>query len=88
MSNPGECDHLNLTKVEEDKEKGHSVFKCLGCGRLIAKDRQICTLCGDIPVDNIVDHMSRIHKFDVNRWNAVTGLGNNDRDQKVSKDLI
>jgi rRNA maturation endonuclease Nob1 len=51
------CDHANLVKIEEDKEQGHSLFKCLACGRLIAKDKNICTLCGGLPVDDITDHM-------------------------------
>lgn len=71
-----------------DTENGHSIFKCLCCGRLITKDKQVCTLCGDLPVDDIVDHMLRIHKFDINRWDAVTGLANNERDGNDSKDLI
>jgi hypothetical protein len=82
------CDHLNLEKIEEDTKQGHSLFKCLDCGRLIAKDKQLCTLCGDLPVDNISDHMLRIHEFDINRWDAVTGLGNKDRNWKDREDLV
>jgi hypothetical protein len=29
-------DHTNLVKVEEDKEKRQSVFKCLDCGKLLS----------------------------------------------------
>jgi hypothetical protein len=49
-----QCDHLNLEKIEEDTKQGHSLFKCLDCGRQIVKDKQLCTLCGGLPVDNIV----------------------------------
>jgi hypothetical protein len=80
-----QCDHLNLEKIEEDTKQGHSLFKCLDCGRQIVKDKQVCTLCGGLPVDNISDHMLRIHEFDTNRWDA---LGNKDRDGKDRRDLV
>ena len=84
-----ECDHLNLEKIEEDTKQRQSLFKCLDCGIMISKDKEQCTLCGDIPVDNITDHMSRVHQFDSNRWDAVTGLGDKDKNPgKDSKDLV
>jgi hypothetical protein len=32
--------------------------------------------------------MLRIHEFDINRWDAVTGLGNKDRNWKDREDLV
>jgi hypothetical protein len=87
--NKNQCDHANLEKVEEDTEQGHSSFKCLDCGRMIAKDKHICVQCGGLPVDDIVGHMLRVHGFDTNRWQAVTGLGDKDRDwRKDKEDLV
>jgi hypothetical protein len=84
-----QCDHLNLEKIEEDTKQGYSLFKCLDCGIMISKDKQLCTLCGDIPVDNITDHMLRVHEFDGNRWDAVTGLGDKNKNlRKDRKDLV
>ncbi len=69
------CDHTNLVKIEQDSEKGHSIFKCSDCGMLTSMDKHFCKLCGDLPVDDISEHMLQVHNFDVNRWDAVTGLG-------------
>jgi rRNA maturation endonuclease Nob1 len=67
------CNHFNLEKIETGKEQGHTLLRCSDCGHVIPK--QICTLCGSMPVDDITDHMLRVHDFDISRWNAVTGLG-------------
>jgi hypothetical protein len=42
---------------------------------LMPKDKHACKLCGDLPVDDINNHMLQVHGFDSNRWDAVTGLG-------------
>ena len=84
-----QCDHLNLEKIEEDTKQGHSLFKCLDCRIMISKDKQLCTLCGGIPVDNMTEHMLRVHEFDSNRWDAVTGLGDKDKNlRKDREDLV
>ena len=69
------CIHTNLLKIEGDDEQGQSAFKCLDCGKLTSMDKHFCKLCGDLPVDGISEHMLYVHNFDVNRWDAVTGLG-------------
>ena len=75
------CAHTILEKTQNENEKNQSVFKCLDCGKLTSMDEHICKLCGDLPVDDINGHMLHVHKFDVNRWKAVTGLGTGELDE-------